>query len=917
VVTGDRRGGWTGTLVFWQEERMSDEAAPERGSEARATLLQIAGRRTLPIPPEMIVDHVLALPGGWDWPVRRAALEAVLRRLASARAQEIVVLDGPRRGSWGRRRLGRPGADGVLPYDVRLWSLAPLAGSCDCADFSRGALGLCKHLGAALAHLAGRPHLFRRLLAGPPAAPRGIVWDAAVDTSAAGDPLGALRFAASSAGGNSRARTSPPVSNLFRSDDGGVLRLRTTHAADPKKRLRLVAALLQHVRAAGAAADPAARAVLVQEHDRVSRILRLRDKEADLARAVRAATRRRRLYAYQARGVRRFLSQGRLVLADDMGLGKTTQAIVAATALYDVGFVRRGLLVVPAALKPQWEREWRAISAAPLRVVDGGASERQALYGSTRRGFLLTNYEQVIKDLDAIIAWSPDFAALDEAQRIKNWATKTALAVKRVKPEYRLVLTGTPLENRVDELASIVEWVDDRALEPKWRLVPWHSAHADGQREVREVIGARNLNDLRARLAPVLLRRVRAEVLGQLPARQDTTIPVDLTDRQRDAHDELNQPIAKLASIAGRRPLAPAEFLRLMSLLATQRMIANGLALAAFATAWPGIRDRAPTAAIIESLDAPKLLELRELLSSLVLTQQRKVVVFSQWRRMLELAAWSVSDLLACVGKRALFFTGQEGARRRTQNLVDFHDDPTAAVLFLTDAGGVGLNLQKAASACVNLELPWNPAVLEQRIGRIHRLGQDRPIDVYNLMSRGCIEERIAVLVADKRVLFKGVFEGTTDELRFDGRSAIASVLAELVPVARTAANGANGADDRPDDDETDPLTGVVDDGAPSTPVGLAEPVARTISADAVPAPVTTVVIGDSAGVARLFGEIAVQRRADGGVVIEAPPRAARELVSLFEGMARLMAAVSGDAPPHAAEPIPQGSRVNGDRARA
>jgi SNF2 family DNA or RNA helicase len=274
-----------------------------------------------------------------------------------------------------------------------------------------------------------------------------------------------------------------------------------------------------------------------------------------------------------------------------------------------------------------------------------------------RRGFLVTNYEQVMRDFDAgtIAAWAPELVVLDEAQRIKNWATRTALTIKRLTPDFRLVLTGTPMENRVDELASIVEWVDDRALEPKWRLGPWHSSFADGK---REVVGARNLDSLRARLTPVLLRRVRTEVLAQLPARQDTVIPVDLTAEQRDAHDELMQPIAKLARISGRRPLTQAEFLKLMTLLLMQRVIANGMAQVNFESVWPAIRNRTPTAQLIESLGAPKLLELRELVASLVLTQQRKVVVFSQFRRMLELADWAVSDLLTGQGQRALFSPG-------------------------------------------------------------------------------------------------------------------------------------------------------------------------------------------------------------------------------------------------------------------
>jgi hypothetical protein len=279
------------------------------------------------------------------------------------------------------------------------------------------------------------------------------------------------------------------------------------------------------------------------------------------------------------------------------------------------------------------------------------------------------------------------------------------------------------------------------------------------------------------------------------------------------------------------------------------------------------------------------------------------VVVFSQWRRMLELAAWAVSDLLAAAGKRALFFTGQEGVRRRTHNLVDFHDDPSAAVLFLTDAGGVGLNLQKAASACVNMELPWNPAVLEQRIGRIHRLGQDRPIDVYNLMSRSSIEERIAGLVADKRALFKGVFEGVTDELRFDGGSQMTSLLETLTAPEEAPASG-----DDASDDGADPSNATVQDLGGGDDAEAAEPGALAGQGAAASTPSLAPAVQD--GVATLFGAVAVQRRADGGLVIEAPPQAARALQSLFEGMARLMAMAAGGAGAGARDAAPLSGEV-------
>ncbi len=849
---------------------MSDAGLLPSDREAFEALLQLAGRRTLPIPPEVLVRKVLALPGPWDWPVRHAAFEAVLRRLSSARTQELAASVRPARGVFGRYRLSSP--SGPLAYDVRLYSIDKVEARCDCADFLRGSLGLCKHVLAVLDTLARKPRDWRMALEATQLALPRLVWDATAIPAGPFDPLSAL------------AATKGGPADLFRGGKGGRLRLADLHRDDPRARLRLVERLRGLDR--GAKVDPAARAVLSDERARLFRILRLRAAMPRLLAAT--AKSKRHLYAYQKQGVRRILSEGRLVLADDMGLGKTTQAIVASSALHETGLVKRGLLIVPASLKAQWEREWQAVSRSPLRVLEGGADDRRAVYAKTLRGFLVTNYEQVVRDFDAITKWQPDLVVLDEAQRIKNWSTRTALTVKRLQPTYRLVLTGTPMENRLDELASIVEWVDDRALEPKWRMGPWHSSFADGK---REVVGARNLDDLRARLSPVLVRRVRAEVLAQLPPRQDTVIPVPLTDAQQEAHDELNQPIAKLASVARRRALAPAEFLRLMSLLATQRVISNGMAQLGFENVWPELRGRTPTAKLIESLDAPKLLELRELVANLAVTQRRKIVVFSQWRRMLELSAWAVSDLLAAENLRALFFTGQEGIRRRTQNLVDFHDDPQAAVLFLSDAGGVGLNLQRAANACINLELPWNPAVLEQRIGRIHRLGQKRPIDVYNLVSRGCIEERIAGIVADKRALFKGLFEGSTDAIKFERSSSLLHVLERLVaPAVPTVAQErqADGADPENTGD-VDALVGAAlsakADTVVETAVAAQRPLSPVLVADAAPATV-----------ARLFEALRVERGADGSLRIEAPPAAATALASIFDGMARLLSSVAAPA---------------------
>ena len=475
------------------------------------------------------------------------------------------------------------------------------------------------------------------------------------------------------------------------------------------------------------------------------------------------------------------------------------------------------------------------------------------------------------------------------------------------------------MENRIDELASIVEWVDDMALEPKWRLSALHSIRTDGR---REVVGARNLDTIRDRLRHCMVRRVRQDVLDQLPSRTDTRVPIEMTEAQMEAHEELNQPIAQLVQRSLGRPLTQAEFLRLMSLLTTQRIISNGLAQLDFEGTWPAIRNRAPEESVLKGLSAPKLFELRQLVRQLVLEQGRKVVVFSQWRRMLTLAHWAVSDLLRDEGLRAGFFTGAEGQRRRTQNIVEFHDDPDFRMLFTSDAGGVGLNLQRAANCVVNLELPWNPAVLEQRIGRIYRLGQKLPIDVYNLVCEQGIESRICALVGSKQAFFKGLFDGDSDSVQFGQSSNFLAKVQKLYEPAALEAVALTGnqadadadIDDAGLDDEvTDPFEELIEAADESRDKAAGPPANGDTAVGAEPAgpavapfdrgipqrvgdettTATAVAALPSAGaVHELFSRLQVRRESSGRVVIEAPAEAASTLGALFEGMAALLHSV-------------------------
>jgi SNF2 family DNA or RNA helicase len=489
-----------------------------------------------------------------------------------------------------------------------------------------------------------------------------------------------------------------------------------------------------------------------------------------------------------------------------------------------------------------------------------------------------------------------EIVVLDEAQRIKNYATKSAIYVKALTPEYRLVLTGTPMENRLEELASILDWVDDVALSPKWRLVPWYTRFDGDVGEGKS--GARNLDTLRLRLQPCAVRRVRKEVLAQLPPRTDTRVPVEMTPQQSVAHEELAPAIASLMQRSKKRPLSQPEFLKLMQLLTQQRIIANGLGQLRFEDLWPTYNTARPDASLLEGLFAPKLLELRRLLADLVIAQGRKVVIFSQWRRMLRLAEWSVRDVLGDHGVGAVFFTGAEKQSQRTKSIVDFHDDPRVRVMFLSDAGGVGLNLQKAASACINLELPWNPAVIEQRIGRIYRLGQKHPIDVYNLVSEGSIEGRIAGLLGAKQALFSGLFDGTSDEIRFDSAPSFMSRVERLTEPAPTLevppAAGAEPDADAPGVEMDEAATEIA---TPADEVAVAD----ASMSDELPsaASVSSSPSREPAAVGALFDVLKVERTVAGGVRIEAPPGAANELMALFEGMAKLLrGAASADPAP-------------------
>jgi SNF2 family DNA or RNA helicase len=443
------------------------------------------------------------------------------------------------------------------------------------------------------------------------------------------------------------------------------------------------------------------------------------------------------LYPYQLRGALFLAYRGRSILGDDMGLGKTIQTLAAAELLARERGIERVLVVAPASVKYQWETEIRKYTDRPVQVIEGTTEQRRTQY-TQPTFYRLINYEIAVRDRDELNAWQTDLIVLDEAQRIKNWESKTSKAVKRLRSRYAAVLTGTPLENKLEELYSIVQFVDDRRLGPAFQFLYDHRVLD----EEGKLIGYRNLAKIREKLEPILLRRTRAEVLTQLPARTENTVYVELADAQRGPYLE-NQ--ATLARLLQKKYLSEVDRRRILACIANLRMLCDSTYLL----------DKVTNT-------SPKLEEFEELLRDLLHSGPHKVVVFSEWEQMLRKAVEVVERL----GAGYALLAGSVPSKERRGLIERFRDDEGCKVFLSTDAGGTGLNLQ-VADTVINLELPWNPAVLDQRIARVHRLGQHRPVQVFNLVTRDTIEEKVLRTVTVKRNLFESLFQGTSDEVLF------------------------------------------------------------------------------------------------------------------------------------------------------
>ena len=529
------------------------------------------------------------------------------------------------------------------------------------------------------------------------------------------------------------------------------------------------------------------------------------------------------LFPYQKEGVEFVLFKKVAVIADEMGLGKTVQAAAAAVLKKQIFGFKKTLIVCPATLKSQWKKEIEKFTEEKALIVNGTPEEREAQYQEDGYFFYIVNYETILRDSQVINKAGMDFLILDEAQRVKNYETKTASAIKRLLAKHTLVITGTPIENRLIDIFSVISVLDPYFLGPLWEFSYKHCLF-DPEKQ-NKINGYYDLQKLNVKLSDILLRREKRNVLDQLPNVQQFDIPIEMSKQQAEYHASYAAGIGRILS---KKFITAYDMQKMQMLLASMRMVCDSTYL---------IDERTNI--------SPKMEELRHiLLEEFDLSNNtRKVIIFSEWVKVHKL----IGKMLRENKIGFVELSGKIPVKSRGDLIKKFENTPECKVFLSTEAGGAGLNLQ-FADTLINFELPWNPAKKNQRIGRIDRLGQrSSNLTIYNLITRNSIETSIAAGLLVKQNLFEGVLDSgsKTDYVDFSskGRSQFIDQLEAFIAQTKEEAGESEiypepSEDAAGQEDLAEGLTedlGLVDSGSEGEGGGEAGPAAEKGEAEIVP----------------------------------------------------------------------------------
>jgi len=441
-----------------------------------------------------------------------------------------------------------------------------------------------------------------------------------------------------------------------------------------------------------------------------------------------------RPYQQDGLGWLQFLRRHHLggILADDMGLGKTVQTLAHLLLEKQQGRLQRpSLIVAPVSTLGNWQQELHRFAPELRGLLLHGSRRRESFALIDEVDVVITGYPLLQLDSDVLLARDYYLIILDEAQTIKNPKAKVSAVARSLRSQYRLALTGTPVENHLGEIWSLFDFAqpgllgDERHFQRHYRT----PIEKDGDRPRAQALAQR--------LAPFLLRRTKDAVAKDLPPKTEIVETLALDDRQRDFYDGIRLASHRhIQEVVRQQGLARSQITILDALLKLRQACCDPRLLA--------------VAAGKEDVPSAKLEWLASALPELI-AEGRRVLLFSQFTSMLRLIETAVREL----GIRYCLLTGE--TQNRSDVIARFQAGEAPLFLISLKAGGTGLNLT-AADTVIHYDPWWNPAVEAQATDRAHRIGQDKPVFVYKLIAQGTVEERILQLQADKHALASRIY---------------------------------------------------------------------------------------------------------------------------------------------------------------
>jgi len=404
------------------------------------------------------------------------------------------------------------------------------------------------------------------------------------------------------------------------------------------------------------------------------------------------------------------------ILADDMGLGKTLQTITLILSVFEEQDTVKTLVVVPTSLIDNWLSELNRFAPTLKCVaVTGAIEKRNELFDSWQDYHVfISSYGLIVNDIKVYEQKVFDILILDEAQKIKNHRSKTAIEVRKIKVAHKFALTGTPVENNLDELWSIFNWLMPPLLKD--------FAGFKG----KYINTSANLDELKARIRPFVLRRMKKDVLEDLPEKIETTLKIELTDQQKNLYLAYREQALQMLQ-------EPSQIMNVLAKLTRLRQIC----------CHPGMfmEDYRESTGKLEAL-LDIISELKE--------AGRRVLVFSQFTTMLDIIEGELNNH----GIEYCRLDGGTPQKLRSKIIGDFTEGQATVFLISLKAGGIGLNLT-AADTVIHCDPWWNPSVEEQASARVYRIGQKKSVQIIYLIAKGTIEEKINEVKQQKQALIE------------------------------------------------------------------------------------------------------------------------------------------------------------------